>query len=120
MIMITQDEVMSLLLEACPSFADRWQEHRSVWGDEHLLYLDLGEFAHHLVELSRSDLTDEFPAVFAVIERLHVEGDAFVKEAATIGLPEGMQNIAGHSGVESELFVAYLGPVSAQWWVELI
>ena len=38
--------------------------------DEELLYIDLGEFARHLVELLRTHRIEEFPSVFDVIERL--------------------------------------------------
>jgi len=38
--------------------------------------------------------------VFKVVERLHLEGDHFVKEAATIGLLEDIQNIAGNLALE--------------------
>jgi hypothetical protein len=72
----------------------------------------LGEFANHLFELYKHNQTHEFIAVFATIERLHKEGDEFVKEAATIGLLEGIQNIAGYQANKFEL---YLGPESERW-----
>jgi hypothetical protein len=84
-----------------------------------LLYLDLGEFAHHVVELMRTDATNELSAIFEVVERLHIEGDAYVKEAATIGLLEGIQNVAGHAGVPAQSFAPHLRPESAKWWAEL-
>jgi hypothetical protein len=31
-----------------------------------------------------------FPAVFEIIERMHLKGDHYVKEAATIGMLEGI------------------------------
>ena len=110
---------MPLLLSACPSFLKRWEEHRALYEDEELLYVDLGEFAHHLVELQMADRIEEFRAVFDIIERIHLEGDHYVKEAATIGLLEGIQNVAGHVGVEPERFVEYLKPESAKWWRQL-
>ena len=110
---------MPLLLEACPSFTEKWREHRAYWGEEQLLYLDLSEFARHLVELQRSNQTNEFLVVFNVVERLHLEGDDFVKEAATIGLLEGIQNIAGNNGVNPEVFVPYLKSNSVKWWRQL-
>ncbi len=118
-VMITKEQVMPLLLDACPSFTEKWREHRAFYEDEDLLYVDLGEFAHHLVTLHKADLTDEFPAVFEIIERLHLEGDPYVKEAATIGLLEGIQNVAGNSGVNPEEFSRYLKPESAKWWRQL-
>lgn len=110
---------MPLLLDACPSFSKRWEEHRAFYEDEELLYVDLGEFAHHLVELQKANRIEEFPAVFKVIEAMHLEGDHYVKEAATIGMLEGIQNIAGNTGVEPEEFVQYLQPESAKWWRQL-
>jgi len=114
--MIAKEQVMLLFLEACPSFTEKWKEHRAFYEDEDLLYVDLGEFAHHLVELHKANRTDEFTAVFEIIERLHLEGDAYVKEAATIGMLEGLQNVAGNSGVDPEEFSRYLKPESAKWW----
>ena len=50
---------------------------------------------------------------------MHLDGDQYVKEAATIGMLEGIQNVALNSGVEPESFVAYLKPESAKWWRQL-
>jgi hypothetical protein len=117
---IEKAQVMPLLLEACPSFRRRWD---SYVGDdayeEGLLYVDLGIFADHLVDLLRRDQTSEFRAVFDMVERLHVEGDPYVKEAATIGLLEGLQNVAGHAGLDPQEFVPWLEPEAARWWAEL-
>jgi hypothetical protein len=117
---ITRDQVMPLLLEACPSFHKRWKAYLAEPDYEaNLLYIDLGELAHHVLELAIGGATTEFPALFAVVERLHVEGDAFVKEAATIGLLEDIQNIAGHDGIDTDAIEAHLQPVSAKAWAEL-
>jgi hypothetical protein len=118
-VMITKNQVMPLLLEACPSFTEKWKEHRAFYQDEDLLYVDLGEFADHLVELHKSNRTGEFPALFEIIEKLHLEGDAYVKEAATIGMLEGLQNVAGNSGVDPEEFSRYLKPESVKGWRRL-
>ena len=114
--MITKELVIPLLLSACPSFSKRWEEHRAFYEDEELLYIDLGEFAHHLVELQKKNRTSEFPGVFDIIERMHLEGDDYVKDAATIGMLEGIQNVAGNLGVEPGIFEKYLKPVSAKRW----
>jgi hypothetical protein len=117
--MITKEQVMPLLLNACPSFSKRWEEHRDFYEGKELLYVELGEFAHHLVELHKANRIEEFPVVFKVIERMHLEGDHYVKEAATIGMLEGIQNVAGNSGLEPEEFVQYLKPESFKWWRQL-
>jgi hypothetical protein len=108
-----------LLLEACPSFREKWEEHRASYKCETLLYLDLGELARHLVALYHTGQIQEFPAVFALVERLHPQGDEYVREAATIGLLEGIQNTAQHNGLDPEGFVSCLEPDSAKWWQQL-
>ena len=118
--MIAKEQVMPLLLEACPSFSERWKMHAADAAyEEGLLYVDLGEFAHHLVELVRAGATSEFAAVFDVLERLHIDGDSYVTEAATIGLLEGLQNVAENTGVDPQRFGPWLKPESAKWWSEL-
>ena len=64
---ILKEQVIPLLLNACPSFSERWKEHHALYDDEELLYVDLGEFAHHLIELLKNNQRNEFPAVFDVI-----------------------------------------------------
>jgi hypothetical protein len=117
--MIIKEQVIPLLLNGCPSFAEKWREHQAYYGEEKLLYIDLGVFADHLVDLYELNQTQEFQAIFDSIERLHIEGDDSVKEAATIGLLEGIQNTAGNRGVDPEVFVPFLKPESAKWWKKL-
>ncbi len=117
--MITQDKVMPLLLEVCPSFTERWKEHKAFYAEEELLYLDLSEFARHLVDRYKGSQTSEFREIFATVERFHLQGDNFVKEAAVIGLLEGIQNIARNNGVDPEVFFSYLQHNSRKWWRQL-
>jgi hypothetical protein len=117
--MITKDEVMPLFLAACRSFVPAWETYRGSNPDEGLLYVDTSELAHHMVDLIKSNQTSEFPALFEIIERLHVEGDDYVKELATIGILESLQNIASNNGVDPESFVPWLGVESRRWWRQL-
>ena len=84
-----------------------------------LTYLDLGEFASHLVALFQLKRRNEFPAVFAMIERLHTEGNSYVQEAATIGLLEAIQNVAGNAEIAPEVFRPFVLPESLRWWDKL-
>jgi len=117
---ITRDQVMPMLLAACPSFEQPWNDYVSdPTYDEELLYIHLGEFARHMVSLQKAGHTAEFKAVFGVTEALHLEGDPYVREAATIGLLEGIQNVAGNSELDPESFFPYLLPESAKSWKKL-
>lgn len=63
---ITKDQVMPLLLEACPSFHSIWGEHQRE-GESEMLYVACGAFAAHLLGLQRRQQTDEFPHVAQLI-----------------------------------------------------
>jgi hypothetical protein len=113
--MIEESDAMLGLVVACPSFGPAWEEHRRENGND-LLYSAAGEFARHLLDLYRADRVSTFPAIAAAIERLHVEGSPWVREFATIGVLEGIQNVWGNSGVDPAHFAAYLGPEALRWW----
>jgi hypothetical protein len=121
---ITASEVMPLLLSACPSFRPVWEgEVEGENLDEgspagRLGYLDAGEFIRHLVSLRVSNKTEEFPAVFDVIERLVVDGDAYVHNLGVIGYLEGLQmETVTSAGLDPERdFRPYLRPKSRSWW----
>ena len=121
--MITKSQVMPLLVQACPSYADRFRRYLADNyddGEERLLYCELGDFAHYLCDLLERGTDSEFIAVFEVIESLHLDGDDFVKEAATIGMLEGLQNVSGwRDSIGPESFEKYLGVESHKWWDEL-
>lgn len=120
--MIVREEMFEPLLEACPSFARAWQEFSAEWpgkGQDVPYYLALGDLASHLVGEFRSGKTEHFDAVFDVVENWHREGDAYVKEAATIGLLEGIQNAALNNNVDPSEFERWLKPETKVWWDKL-
>ncbi len=121
--MIHRDEMMSPMLEACPSFSSAWQEFISEWHDDPKglpIYLALGDLARHLIGMLERGDTKSFPAIFAVVERWHIDGEHYVREAATVGLLEGLQNTNLHGSTRPEQFLPFLRPESLKWWKKLI
>lgn len=116
--MITREHVMPLILEACPSFRPVWESDLDD-DDRELTYICLGRFAGHLLDLHEQGRRDEFGAIAELVEKLHADGDHYVREAATIGLLEGVQNVWGNGGVDPEEFRPFLLPESAKWWDQL-
>src|SRR5262245_33190674 len=93
--MLRSDEMMNPMLESCPTFATSWQEFMSEWQDDPNglpIYLALSDLARHLIAMLERGDTESFPAIFAVVERWHRDGDPYVREAATVGLLEDLQN----------------------------
>ena len=120
--MLARDDMMGVILDACPSFAPQWRAFLDEWREETEvpLYLALGDLARHLIELVERGETGELPAAFRVVERWHTEGDEYVRTAATVGLLEGLQNLNLHEhGTDPAQFRAMLGPESRRCWDEL-
>src|SRR5262245_39688685 len=114
-------DVVPAFLAVCPRIGPAWENHLAFWDGEaergH--YNDVGVVAHHLVDSFQSGDISEFPAVFALLERCLVEGDEQVKELATIGVIEDIQNIASHRSFGPWVFYDWLGPESRAAWDEL-
>jgi hypothetical protein len=115
------------LLEVYPAFAPDWQQFSDDYADEDQLpsYVALGELAHHLIERIERGETTGIAEVFSVVERWHVEGDHYVREAASVGLLEGLQNILGgnarkkDAGSINAQIEKWLGSESIRWWNKL-
>lgn len=119
---ISTSEAFALLLDACPGARADWEEHIIDCEGEadDSPFLGAAVFARHVVELKAAGKTETFPAVFKLIERLIVEGDGKVREIATIGFLEDIQNISSWREFGNEVFVQFLGPRSLSEWNELI
>lgn len=113
--MITRNEIVGAILDACPGFKPVYAA-LCADGDADLTYIVLGRFACHLVELHQTGSEAEISNVAPLIERMHTEGDEYVRVAATIGLLEGIQNHPGASELDLLHFRSILGPESKRWW----
>jgi hypothetical protein len=116
--MIVRENMFELLLEADPTFFDDWNTFVREWADQPPLplYLALADLARHLVGKLETGDTTKFPEIFRVVERWHVEGEHYVREAATIGLLEALQNMNFHQGTAPEDFLPWLGPETLRFW----
>ena len=122
--MIRRLDVLNGLFGACPSFRSSswWSEYEVDYGSEPdpMDYLLASAFVRHVVDLHVAGREDEFPAIFRFFERLQLEGDDHVRELATIGFLEDLQNTNLHHGGSSpDDFVPFLEPDSRWWWEEL-
>jgi hypothetical protein len=113
--------MMAPMLEACPSFQKEWDEFLSYWKDEPELplYLALSSLVQHIIQIFEKGDFVTIEKVFAVVERWHLEGEWYVKEAATIGFLEDLQNKGLHKKTSPKDFERFLGPESLRWWKKL-
>lgn len=113
-------DVIGELLEASPSFAPVFGEYLERSGDQRLDYVAVGEFASHVVGLYEHGDLHEFPAVFARIESLYERARDSDQNLLTVGLIEGIQNIALNHGLAPDAFRLYLGPRTQVEWDNVI
>jgi hypothetical protein len=117
--LITKADMIDVLLAASPTFAEDWDAFRREWADEAEdlpLYLALADFARHIISFLEARDAVSLRRIFDAVERLHVEGDHYVREAATIGLLEDLQNTNLHRTTDPEQLCPYLRPESLKWW----
>ncbi len=118
--MILKPQIMPMALKACPSFTARWENHRKLWGDDEAgIYNDLAEFAHFIVDAYDCTDSSSIVAAFGLIEKLLLEGDQEVRDAAGIGFLEDVRNIASSRPYGSAVFLQWLGPTSQRAWSEI-
>jgi len=119
---IPYERMFEPLLVADPSFQPAWDRFLDEWCDKKgdlPLYLALSSLARHLIGRLAAGDTQAFPAVFDVVERWHLEGDPYVREAATIGLIEDLQNDGLHHTTQPADFERWLRPVSRNFWEQV-
>lgn len=111
--MITRDQVIPLLVESCPLTVARLSPDEL---DPELLYLTASAFVRALP--TGFGEGEEVAAAFAFIERLHIEGDDFVQELATIGFLESLWTPEEPAAIAT--CERLLGPESLRWWRGLL
>jgi len=126
---IVRDGMMDPMLVACPSFVPQWDAFLTEWvgnpvlldgGDGSLpIYLALSDLANHLIAKLERGATEDFPSVFRVVERWIGEGDAYVSEAAVLGLVEDLSG-PRYTSASPEDMKAWLGPQARQGWDEVV
>ncbi|WP_018417404.1 hypothetical protein [Teredinibacter turnerae] len=119
--MLVKEEMFKPILEVSDGFRPIWNEFLEEWNDDDELpqYLALGDLAGYISKLISESRDEELKSIFAVIERWHLEGDSYVKEAATIGMLEGLQNINVVGEGIPEKVELYLLPESKKWWAKV-
>ncbi|MGO4530370.1 hypothetical protein AB4Z30_14910 [Paenibacillus sp. 2TAF8] len=121
--MIEKEQILEKLLTAVPSYKSRYEQYINENyepGEERLIYVDISDFVKHVIECYQRKKTEEFDALFEVIEQLHTNGDSSVKEVATVGILESFQNQLLDENIEYSEFERLLKSESKRWWNHLI
>lgn len=128
---IEADEMMGSMLVACPSFQEQWEQFVKEWVDDPVLfedggdgslphYLALSELADHLIAKLEAGDTQEFEAVFGVLEEWIVRGSQYVSEAAVVGLLEDLTYEARYRERQVADFIPWMKPTTRKWLPEVV
>ncbi|GAB5410569.1 MAG: hypothetical protein BalsKO_29340 [Balneolaceae bacterium] len=119
--MLNLEDIVPMMLKACPSAREAWSEHLEWWeGEKAGDYNDIAVFSHHIVHCFKTGNEKEIKAAFKTIEKLINEGSDDVRGVAVVGFLEGVQNISSHEDFGYSVFEPYLHSSSKQGWYELI
>ena len=114
---MTESDVLPRLLSACPSFQSRWNEYvQDETYEPNQIYIDVGEFARHLMTLLQAGKVEEFPAVFTAVEHLLEQGNKEARNAITTGLLEDLYFETEYAGVSLREWRKYFGPRATKAW----
>ncbi len=83
-------------------------------------YIDLAWFNGYLIDQAKQQQTSYFPAVFAMIEKLLVEGPEQVQNWVGVGVLEGLMNQTSHTDLGYATFEVWMGPETRKEWEGLI
>ncbi|MEW4447789.1 hypothetical protein [Qipengyuania sp. JC766] len=122
--MICRADLVSEIRNTDPRFEPIVEQFLKEWSneaDEGALpeYLLFAEISRVIAEDIRTGNRAPLPKIFAMIERLHIDGDDHVREAATVGLLEDIQTQLLLSNTGWHLAHPYLGSESKRWWDKL-
>lgn len=111
--MIDRNAMFTPLLAAYPGFKTQHDAFTTDWAEDaegppnYLLFTVLaGECSMLLANDRRAEVRE----IFGVVEDWLLNGDNFVREAATVGFLEDIQNTNLHKGTEPDDFLPFCGP----------
>lgn len=111
-----REEALTLILETERGFSKAWQAHRNDWyGMDAGTCSDMATFSRYVASLlAANPKHPRAPAIFALIERLMVEGNEEVQTAAATCFLENIQN-RSPDPILPEAFVGLLGEKSRHY-----
>ena len=113
---ITPEEVADLVFEACPSYREAWSGSDAGKPTDTIYSIPiLIGLARHVAGMWRKQEFAEFPAIFNLIERLHVEGNKKVVDHVVFYFTELLYIELQKHGINPRFAERRLGPLSYHW-----
>lgn len=110
--MITKEQVVPTIIEACPFYKETWERHLAFY-EEELLFVFVPDLVNSVIELEKENKQAEILLIFEIVEKLLVEGNEDVKNLIKLGVLEDFRCVFGK---DFEKFSKYLKPNSLKFW----
>ena len=113
-------QALELMRLACVNIGAHWQEHLEFWeGDDPGDYNITSVFAEYLVDMYERGQTDDFAAIFSLIEQMIVDGTDESRSLIVVGVLESIRNISSHKRFGEKVFTTWMKPNTLQAWTEV-
>lgn len=113
---ISPQQVAALVFEACPSYREAWPDFDAAKPESTIYSVPiLIGLARHVAALWRKRQFSEFPAIFDLVERLHVEGTKKVVDHMVFYFSELLYIELKKTGINPRFVERRLGSESAYW-----
>ena len=118
--MITKSNLIKYILKESGDFA-QYLKSSDVNVKQEDNYTTLAELARYILKSFKAKEADKLRESFRIIDDVLDKGDAYVKEAITIGLLETLQNnISWEKNIKQEEFLPYLPKTLKEKWGQII
>lgn len=118
--MITEDQLIHLFLDACPSLLPGFDERQvNEWDGELYPCLELSRFSDDFVKMQRQNKAQELDAGFALLERLYVEGNEEMHKMVNWCFLEDFVFSIRECRIDSEVYAPYVRPATRVHWEEM-
>ena len=113
---IKPEQVPDLVFQSCPSFEEAWPnlELGKLTSTKHSIPVLVG-LAKYVARLWNDQQFGEFPAIFNLVERLHVEGNKKAVDHVVFYFTETLYVELQRQGINPRFAERRLGPKSAYW-----
>jgi hypothetical protein len=113
---IKPEQIPDLVFQVCPSFKEAWPsiDLGKLSGQRHSIPI-LAGLAKHVARLWNDHRFEDFPVIFNLIERLHVEGNKKAVDHVVFYFTETLYIELRRLGINPRFAERRLGPNSSYW-----
>ena len=127
---ITAQHVMESLRKTSKGFSLIIDELIEEYGEDEIdwntnieeyagIYTVFSSLARYVEKLLENNKKEEIQNIFNLVEKWHINGDAYIKEAVTIEFVEGIVSLNPEHHMKNEPFLPFMGNETKYWAIQV-